>query len=75
MKNVVFPPSCINLPLHTKVVTKVVVATSTPSQRSNLLGYDYHILQRSVLNMLVTKRRREWNRIGVVTKPLCMVLH
>ena len=75
MKNVVFPPSCINLPLHTKVVTKVVVATSTPSQRSNLLGYDYHILQGSVLNMLVTKRRREWNRIGVVTKPLCMVLH
>ena len=44
MKNVVFPTNCIILPLHAKVVIKVVVATSPPSHHNNSSSYDCHIL-------------------------------
>ena len=38
------PPTCIIIPLHAKVVRKVVDPTSTPSNCSSSLGYDCHIL-------------------------------
>ena len=44
LKNMVFPPSYIILPLHVKAITKVVTATSTPSHRSNLSCQDRRIL-------------------------------
>ena len=44
MKNVIFPPTCIIIPLHAKAVTEVVDPTSIASHCSRLLGYDHHIL-------------------------------
>ena len=38
------PPTCIIIPLHAKVVTKVVNPTSTPSHCSRLSCYDRCIM-------------------------------
>jgi hypothetical protein len=73
------PPTCIIIPLHAKVVTKVVDPTLTPLYHSRSSGNNHHILpfiDVSVLNMLVAKRqKREWKSILVVMELLCMVSH
>ena len=75
-ENALFPPTCIIIPLHTKAITKVVDPTS---HHHIVVGCQVMFIascQRSVLNMLVTKRRRrEWKTMGIVTEFLCMVPH
>lgn len=82
INNIFFPPNSITFPLHAQAVTKVVTATSTLSHCNTSLGYDCHIVpfvdveaEEYIKHVNDKRRRREWKRIGVVTKLLSMVLH
>ena len=44
MKNAMSPPTCIIIPLHAKLVTKVVDSTLTTSHHSRSSGYDRGVL-------------------------------
>ena len=79
MKNVMSPPTCIVIPLHTKVTIKIADPTSVPSHCSMPLGYDHRILSfiddKANECFRDVSDKEEGIEDDMVTKPLCMVPH